>query len=87
MTFIPPFSIYKTTMIQNFIPYGLLFLSGVAGLGYEILWTRLLSASLGHEIISALAVISAYFSGLALGAWLLDDTVYRSAAWVSAIIS
>ncbi|MCB2183019.1 MAG: hypothetical protein KQH63_13375 [Desulfobulbaceae bacterium] len=56
----------------------LFFLSGAAGLGYEILWTRMLTVSLGHEIISMLAVVSAFFSGLALGAWIFDRPVSRS---------
>lgn len=38
----------------------------------------MLSACLGHEIISVLAVVSAFFSGLALGAWFLDRIVGRS---------
>jgi spermidine synthase len=49
-----------------------LFLSGAAGLGYEMVWTRMLSAALGHEIIAVLAVVAAFFSGLALGSWALD---------------
>lgn len=67
--------------------YLLCFFSGVAGLGYEILWTRMLSVSLGHEIISMLAVVSAFFSGLAIGAWFLDRPVSRSsnpARWYAA---
>jgi spermidine synthase len=39
----------------------------------------MLSVSLGHEIVSMLAVVSAFFCGLALGAWLLDRSVSRSA--------
>lgn len=62
------------------ILYLLFFLSGVSGLGYEILWTRMLSISLGHEIVAMLAVISAFFSGFALGAWFLDRPVSRSPA-------
>jgi spermidine synthase len=42
-------------------------LSGFAGLGYEIIWTRLLSVSLGHEIVAVLGVLAALFAGLALG--------------------
>ena len=42
-------------------------LSGFAGLGYEIIWTRMLANALGHEIIAVLGVISALFAGLALG--------------------
>jgi spermidine synthase len=55
--------------------YFLLFLSGFAGLGYEIVWTRLFAVGLGHEIPAVLAVVAAFFSGLALGAWILDRKV------------
>ncbi|MCB1740315.1 MAG: fused MFS/spermidine synthase [Gammaproteobacteria bacterium] len=66
----------------------LALLSGVAGLGYEMVWTRMLSVALGHEIGSVLAVIAAFFSGLALGAWSLDGVIRRSrapAAWYTAV--
>jgi spermidine synthase len=46
---------------------GIAGLSGFAGLGYEIVWTRLLAVSLGHEIVAVLGVITALFAGLALG--------------------
>ena len=36
--------------------------------GYEIVWTRLFAVGLGHEIPAVLAVVAAFFSGLALGA-------------------
>uniref|UniRef100_UPI0040576613 spermine/spermidine synthase domain-containing protein n=1 Tax=Candidatus Electrothrix sp. TaxID=2170559 RepID=UPI0040576613 len=60
------------------ILYLFFFLSGIAGLGYEILWTRMLAVSLGHETMSTLAVLTAFFGGLALGAWFLDRPVSRS---------
>lgn len=63
---------------RSYLLFGLLFISGFAGLGYEIIWTRTLSAVLGHEMIAVLAVVSAFFSGLALGAWALDRPVARS---------
>jgi spermidine synthase len=56
----------------------LLVLSGFAGLGYQVVWTRTLSASLGLETLSALAVVMAFFAGLAIGALLLDGRVARS---------
>ena len=65
--------------MRQILLYLIFFLSGVAGLGYEILWTRMLSAGLGHEIVSALAVVSAFFSGLAVGAWFLDRPISKSA--------
>jgi spermidine synthase len=49
----------------------LFFLSGAAGLGYELVWTRMLSVGLGHEFVSVLAVVAAFFGGLALGGWAL----------------
>lgn len=57
----------------------LFFLSGAASLGYEILWTRMFAVGLGHEIVSMLGVVSAFFSGISLGAWLFDRPVSRSA--------
>jgi len=60
------------------ILYLILFFSGFAGLGYEMVWTRMLSVVLGHEIVAVLAVVAAFFSGLALGAWSLDGVVSRS---------
>ncbi len=58
--------------------HGLLFLSGFAGLGYEMVWARMLSVGLGHEIIAVLAVVAAFFGGLAFGAWALDARISRS---------
>ena len=42
--------------------------SGVAGLVYEVTWTRLLTLYLGHTIAAASAVVAAFLGGLALGA-------------------
>ena len=56
----------------------LLFFSGIAGLGYQVVWTRMLSIGLGHEIFAVLAVVSAFFVGLAIGALLLDRPIARS---------
>ena len=81
---------YQMPKMKSFFLYALFFLSGAAGLGYEILWTRMLSISLGHEIVSVLAVVSAFFSGLALGAWFLDRPVGQSTSpgiWYVAIES
>ncbi|MCB1036023.1 MAG: hypothetical protein KDD47_19535, partial [Acidobacteria bacterium] len=53
-------------------------LSGSASLGYEILWTRLLSIALGSETLGVLAVLSGFFGGMALGSWWLHGAVRRS---------
>jgi spermidine synthase len=58
--------------------YLLLFLSGLAGLGYELVWTRQLSVALGHEMPALLAVLGAFFFGTALGAWVLDRPIARA---------
>lgn len=63
---------------QTTVLYLVLCLSGAAGLGYEMAWTRMLMVGLGHEIIAVLAVVAAFFSGLALGAWALDRTISQS---------
>jgi len=56
----------------------LFLLSGVAGLGYQVAWTRMLAVGLGHEMPSLVAVVAAFLAGLALGGLLLDGPVSRS---------
>ncbi|MEO1227766.1 MAG: fused MFS/spermidine synthase [Myxococcota bacterium] len=58
--------------------YTLQFASGFAGLGYQAVWTRMLSLGLGHELVAVLAVVAAFFCGLSLGGFLLDGPVSRS---------
>lgn len=64
--------------LQTWFLYAVLFFSGFAGLGYEMVWTRMLAIGLGHEIVSVLAVIAAFFCGMSLGAWCLDGVVSQS---------
>lgn len=59
--------------------YSLVFASGIAGLGYQILWTRLLSMSLGHDYMAVLGVITAFFAGLAIGGLAFDRVISTSA--------
>src|SRR2546423_15474770 len=50
---------------------GCFFVSGVAGLVYQIAWMRYLSLFLGHTSYAVVAVLVAFMGGLALGnAWL-----------------
>jgi spermidine synthase len=49
--------------------HAIAFLSGIAGLGYELVWTRMLALGLGHELPAVLAVLTAFFLGLAAGGW------------------
>jgi spermidine synthase len=44
------------------------FLSGAAGLLYEVVWTRLLTLHLGHTVAAVSTVLAAFLGGLALGA-------------------
>ena len=45
-----------------------MFASGMAALGYQIVWTQQASLWLGHESAGVLAVVAAFFAGLSLGA-------------------
>src|SRR5215510_9919417 len=49
--------------------------SGFAGLGYEIVWTRVLSVALGTEMMAVLGAVAGFFGGLALGAFTLDRSI------------
>ncbi len=42
--------------------------SGFAALGYEIVWTRLLTPMLGSETLGVLATLAGFFGGMAVGA-------------------
>lgn len=53
--------------------------SGLAGLGYEIVWTRQLALALGTEMMAVLGAIAGFFAGLALGAFALDGYIRRAA--------
>ncbi len=58
--------------------HAIFLLSGLAGLGYQIAFVRMLAVGLGHELPAALAVVGAFFGGFALGAWALDRPIGRS---------
>ncbi len=53
--------------------------SGLAGLGYEIVWTRQLALALGTEMMAVLGAVAGFFAGLALGAFVLDGRIRRAA--------
>ena len=56
----------------------LMIASGFAGLAYQIVWTQQSTAWLGHESAAVLAVVAAFFGGLALGALALGSRIDRS---------
>lgn len=53
--------------------------SGFASLGLQMVWTRQGALWLGHEAPAVLAVVAAFFGGLALGAFALGGRIARSA--------
>ncbi len=61
--------------------------SGFAALGYQIVWTQQATVWLGHEAAAVLAVVAAFFGGLAVGALALGpriDASARPARWYAA---
>jgi spermidine synthase len=56
----------------------LMMASGFAGLGYQIVWTQQCALWLGHESAAVLAVIAAFFAGLAVGASALGPRIEKS---------
>ncbi|HKA40085.1 MAG TPA: fused MFS/spermidine synthase, partial [Burkholderiales bacterium] len=66
---------------------GLMVASGFAALGYQIVWTQQAAIWLGHEAAAVLAVVAAFFGGLAVGALALGPRIDRSgrpALWYAA---
>ncbi len=67
---------------------GFFFLSGAAGLVYEVVWTKYLTLAFGVTAEAVSAVLSAYMAGLALGSFLLGRRVakiknlLRAYAWL-----
>jgi spermidine synthase len=61
--------------------------SGFAGLGYQVVWTQQCALWLGHEAAAVLAVVTAFFGGLALGALSFGariESSRRPALWYAA---
>jgi spermidine synthase len=56
----------------------LMVASGFAGLGYQIVWTQQCVLWLGHESAAVLAVVAAFFGGLAVGAFTIGSRIARS---------
>ena len=47
-----------------------LLLSGIAALIHELMWVRLLGQMFGHTIFAVQTVLTVFFLGIALGAWI-----------------
>ncbi|MZH05249.1 MAG: MFS transporter [Nitrospinae bacterium] len=55
--------------------YFLFFFSGISGLIYQVVWTRMLTLVFGHTIYSVSVVLSAFMAGLGLGSYLYGTTI------------
>ena len=54
-------------------------LSGVAGLAYELVWTRYLALLVGHAAYAQVLVLAVYLGGTAVGSLLVADRSKRIA--------
>ena len=47
----------------------LFFLSGVSGLVYQLVWTRMLVLVFGNTLLATSTVLSSFMAGLAIGSY------------------
>ena len=57
------------------------FMSGAAGLGYQVVWAKAFAAAVGHEFPTMLAVVTAFMSGMAIGCALLTRSRSIGTRW------
>src|ERR671912_1903004 len=57
--------------------YALFYLSGIAGLIYQVLWLRRLSVIFGVTVYAASTVLAAFMAGLAIGSALSSRVLRR----------
>lgn len=72
----PPF--VSGNVLSVFVA-GCFFLSGAAGLVYEVIWVRLIDKVLGSAPFAVATVLSVFMAGLALGSYLSGRVVDRFA--------
>ena len=58
-------TLISSTAARSRLATALMLASGFAGLGYQIIWTQEFALCLGTESASVLAVVAAFFAGLA----------------------
>ncbi|MFH1074129.1 MAG: fused MFS/spermidine synthase [Candidatus Firestonebacteria bacterium] len=56
----------------------LFFISGISGLVYEVVWTRMLTLTFGNTTYSATTVLASYMGGLALGSFLAGKYIDKA---------
>ena len=64
-------------MQRSPIIYFIFFLSGISGLIYEVVWTRMLTLVFGHTVFSVSIVLAAFMAGLGLGSYLWGHLIDR----------
>src|SRR5262250_236613 len=57
----------------------LCFLSGISGLIYEVVWTRMLHLLFGDTVLAVSTVLASFMAGLALGSYVIGRHVDRRA--------
>jgi spermidine synthase len=67
----------KVPVFHMLSVFGLFFLSGIAGLIYQVLWLRRLSIIFGVTVYAASTVLSAFMAGLAIGGLLASRLLRR----------
>ncbi|MCU0287262.1 MAG: fused MFS/spermidine synthase [Acidobacteria bacterium] len=55
--------------LMQFFVFSLFFFSGISGLIYQILWTRMLALIFGNTMLATSTVLTAYMAGLASGSF------------------
>jgi spermidine synthase len=60
--------LWRSIFHRRRLATALMLFSGFAGLGYQIIWTQEFALCLGNESASVLAVVTAFFAGLGVGA-------------------
>jgi len=74
----PRVSTAASTVTARLAILTLFFLSGFAGLMYEVVWSRMVTYRFGATLDAVTTVLVAFMGGLALGAWLLGPVIDRS---------
>jgi len=67
----------QRTEARRLLILALFLLSGVSGLVYQIVWTRMLVLVFGNTILATSTVLSAFMGGLAAGSYFFGRTIDR----------
>ena len=65
------------TRRYRYLIYSLFLLSGVSGLIYQIVWTRMLVIVFGNTMLATSTVLTAFMGGLAAGSYVLGRYIDR----------